>query len=68
MKNKLSKALCLFLFAAGFGVTVSASAEPDCVNTCVMKYDDCISRTYIPFGVCRSNFENCLEVCGGGVE
>jgi hypothetical protein len=66
MTKKFSKVLCLFLFAAGFGAAMTASATDDaCYSTCLLKYEDCKTKPWLSAGYCSYRFQTCIAACDG---
>ncbi len=61
----MNKKLAVFLFGlSAMGAFGIANAFPDpCVNTCMIKLEDCKSKPWLTLGYCQWRFETCLAAC-----
>ena len=61
MKKKLS----LFLFALGLSASYAFASGDPCMDTCLLKYNDCLTKPWLPAGYCNMRFQNCIAACDG---
>lgn len=63
----MEKKAKLFLFACmlGLGSSMALADAGSCTQTCLIKYDDCLSKPWLSQGYCSSSFQSCLAACDG---
>ncbi len=65
------KKIGLFLFALAFSASFNvAQAEGDigaCIDTCRVKYADCLSKPWINPNLCTYRQNVCINTCAGEV-
>lgn len=65
----MSKKLGWFLFGcmAALGSAFAQADAMTCEQICVMKYNDCLTKPWLPAGLCSSRFQACIAPCDGGL-
>jgi hypothetical protein len=61
------KKLSFFLFALGMGISSAFAGTEECYQVCYAQYDDCMTRTYLPYGYCNLRSAMCMSDCNGDV-
>lgn len=63
----MSKKLGLFLFGCmvALGSSFVQADSMTCEQTCILKYNDCLSKPWLTPGYCSGRFQTCLAACDG---